>query len=75
MLSGKQKSPRIQQFDSYKYSIETEDGRILDKADPYGSHYETRPGTASKIYESEYVWKDAAWYTWKKSSTPRIKAP
>ena len=26
--------PRIQQFDSYKYSIETEDGRILDKAEP-----------------------------------------
>lgn len=25
--------PRLKQFDSYKYSIETQDGRILDKAD------------------------------------------
>ncbi len=66
--------PRIQQFDSYKYSIETEDGRILDKADPYGSHYETRPGTASKIYESSYTWKDAAWYTAKKQHSP-YKSP
>ena len=69
MLSGKQK-----QFDSYKDSIETEDGRILDKADPYGSHYETRPGTASKIYESSYTWKDAAWYTAKKQHSP-YKSP
>ena len=66
--------PRIQQFDSYKYSIETEDGCILDKADPYGSHYETRPGTASKIYESSYTWKDAAWYTAKKQHSP-YKSP
>ena len=66
--------PRIQQFDSYKYSIETEDGRILDKADPYGSHYETRPGTASKIYESSYTWTDAAWYTAKKQHSP-YKSP
>ena len=66
--------PRIQQFDSYKYSIETEDGRILDKADPYGAHYETRPGTASKIYESSYTWKDAAWYTAKKQHSP-YKSP
>ncbi len=31
------------------------------KADPYGAHYETRPATASKIYESSYEWKDDAW--------------
>ena len=30
--------PRLKQFDSYKYSIETEDGQILDKADPYAAH-------------------------------------
>ena len=50
--------PRLKQFDSYKYSIETQDGRILDKADPYAAHYERRPGTASKLFESEYVWGD-----------------
>ena len=51
----------LKQFDAYKYSIETEDGRLLDKADPYAQHFERRPGTASKIYESSYVWGDSEW--------------
>lgn len=53
---------KLKQFDAYKYSIETKDGRTLLKADPYGSHFETRPGTASKIFESSYEWKDKDWY-------------
>ncbi len=57
----------LQQFDSYKYSIETADGRILMKSDPYGTHFETRPATASKIFESSYVWNDAAWFEKKKA--------
>ncbi len=56
----------LQQFDVYKFSIETEDGRTLTKSDPYGAHFETRPATASKIYESSYVWKDADWFERKK---------
>ncbi|HRR76177.1 MAG TPA: 1,4-alpha-glucan branching protein GlgB [Ruminococcus sp.] len=53
---------KLKQFDAYKYSIETKDGRILLKADPYASHFETRPGTASKIYESSFEWTDKSWY-------------
>ncbi len=53
--------PKLKQFDLYKYSIETKDGQILEKADPYGVHFETRPGTASKLYESSYQWEDADW--------------
>ncbi|WP_276772490.1 1,4-alpha-glucan branching protein GlgB [Ruminococcus champanellensis] len=53
--------PRLEQFAAYKYSIEGKDGKIRMKADPYGAHYETRPATASKIYESSYEWKDDAW--------------
>lgn len=53
--------PRLEQFAAYKYSIESRDGKIRMKADPYGAHYETRPATASKIYESSYEWKDDAW--------------
>lgn len=49
-------------FDCYKYSIRTKDGRIIDKADPYGIHCETRPGTASKVYElDKYKWNDKKW--------------
>ncbi len=58
---------KLKQFDTYKYSIETKDGRILLKSDPYASHFETRPGTASKIYESSYEWNDEKWYEEKKS--------
>ena len=58
---------KLKQFDAYKYSIETADGRILMKADPYAAHFETRPGTASKIYESSYDWEDSEWYEEKKS--------
>ena len=57
---------KLERYDIYKYSVETADGRILLKSDPYGTHYETRPGTATKIYESEYEWKDAFWYEQKK---------
>ena len=58
---------KLKQFGAYKYSIETADGRILMKADPYAAHFETRPGTASKIYESSYEWEDSEWYEEKKS--------
>ncbi len=57
----------LKQFDAYKYSIETGDGRTILKSDPYGTHFETRPGTASKIYESTYEWSDQEWFEAKKS--------
>ncbi|MCQ2491286.1 MAG: 1,4-alpha-glucan branching protein GlgB [Ruminococcus sp.] len=65
---------KLKQFDAYKYSIETKDGSILLKSDPYASHFETRPGTASKIYESSFEWKDDGWYA-KKASTSIYKSP
>ena len=52
----------VKVFDCYKYSIHTADGRIVDKADPYAVHAETRPGTASKVYElADYKWNDKKW--------------
>ncbi|MCD7723500.1 MAG: 1,4-alpha-glucan branching protein GlgB [Clostridiales bacterium] len=49
-------------YDCYKYRIKTADGRLIDKADPYAFHAETRPGTASKIYDiGAYKWADGAW--------------
>ena len=52
----------LKQFDTYKYSIESAQGQIRLKADPYGFHMETRPNTATKIYDIEgYNWKDSKW--------------
>ena len=59
----------LNQFDAYKYSIETKMGKIVLKADPYSTHSETRPGTASKIYESDYVWDDSEWIEQKSKRT------
>lgn len=52
----------VKEFDAYKFVIVTADGRELLKADPYGYHCETRPGTASRVYNLDgYVWGDGAW--------------
>ena len=52
----------VKEFDNYKYSIRTKDGRTLLKADPFAFHTETPPGNASKIYDiSGYSWNDESW--------------
>ncbi len=54
--------PGLKQYDSYKYSIESSYGQVRLKADPYGYHMETRPNTATKIYELDgYKWNDKKW--------------
>ncbi|MDR0804284.1 MAG: 1,4-alpha-glucan branching protein GlgB [Oscillospiraceae bacterium] len=51
--------PNIKQFDTYKYAIISAKGQTFLKADPYGFHTETRPATASKVYDiSGYKWHD-----------------
>ena len=57
--------PNLQQFDTYKYCIYTNDGRTLFKADPYAFHTETPSSdssNASKIYNLDgYKWLDKAY--------------
>lgn len=60
----------LEQFSAYKYCIETADGKFLEKSDPYAPHFETRPGTASKLYHSNYVWGDEKWAEYKKTVNP-----
>lgn len=58
-------------YDMYKYAVETPQGTICLKADPYGFHFETRPGTATKLYDlSGFVWSDAAYYRKKRKQNP-----
>ena len=61
----------LKEYDMYKYSIETKEGDIRLKADPYGFHFETRPGTAGKLYDlSGFVWTDAAYRRQKQKQNP-----
>jgi 1,4-alpha-glucan branching enzyme len=51
--------PGLQEFAAYKYAVTGEDGQTHYKADPYGFHTETRPATASKLYDlAGFVWGD-----------------
>jgi len=48
--------------DNYKYRIECADGTTAHKADPFATHAETPPYTASKIWDTGgYDWGDGAW--------------
>ena len=61
--------PGLQRYDTYKYSVKAQDGRVLLKADPYAFHAETRPGTASKLYElGGYQWNDQSWLDYRKKN-------
>lgn len=65
----------IKNFEVYKFSVETADGKILLKTDPYAYHMETRPSTASRYFDiSGYRWRDAAWEKYK-SAHPSYSNP
>ena len=67
--------PGLNRYDIYKYAVTAVDGRVLMKADPYAFHAETRPGTASKIYElGGYQWGDGSWMKYRKEH-PVYHAP
>ena len=43
--------PNIAEYTAYKYSVWAKSGDVFDKSDPYGFHFETRPGNATKAYD------------------------
>ena len=60
----------LENYDSYKYAVTGKNGKVCMKADPYGFHTETRPGTASKIYDiSTFKWDDKEWQNSKKEKS------
>ncbi len=65
----------VKEFDNYKFMVTAQDGKKTAKSDPYAFHSETRPGTASKIYElSGYKWGDSKWQQ-KKEQTNVYESP
>jgi 1,4-alpha-glucan branching enzyme len=53
--------PGVGQGESYKFHVVGRNGRGLDKADPFATHAETRPHTASKVWSLDYDWGDTEW--------------
>ena len=48
---------------NYKYRIVSRDGKTADKGDPFALSWEIPPLTASRDWELDYAWNDAAWMT------------
>lgn len=55
--------PGARLWQRYKYAVTAPGGRVLLKADPFARHAETRPGTASILYDAEgdHDWQDQAY--------------
>lgn len=65
----------LPEYSVYKYRVEGYDGVVRMKADPYGSHMETKPATGTKIYDIyKHTWKDAKWYKTKVKASA-LEAP
>lgn len=59
----------------YKYAIRTQDGQLLEKADPFAFASDLRPATASIVCDlRDYEWTDAAWLQ-KRRQTDWLRAP
>lgn len=62
-------------YDNYKFRVIGQSGEAHYKCDPYAFHAETRPGTASKIFEIDnYIWNDKNWMK-KRSKTSIYSSP
>jgi 1,4-alpha-glucan branching enzyme len=54
--------PDLQPGERYKFEIRSAAGEVFQKADPYGTWFETPPLSASIIRSaSAYKWQDGAW--------------
>ncbi|MCL4112623.1 UNVERIFIED_CONTAM: hypothetical protein GTU68_044009 [Idotea baltica] len=60
---------------TYKYSIRTQAGEVIDKADPYAFAAELRPNTASIVRNLDnYSWQDNDWMS-RRPETDWLHAP
>jgi 1,4-alpha-glucan branching enzyme len=53
--------PHVGKGETYKYFIVNENGREMEKIDPYAHYFETPPKTASIVWDNWYEWKDQEW--------------
>ncbi len=52
----------LKEYARYKYVIEQKDGKLVEKADPYGFYNELRPAWTNKVVSlDDYKWHDEEW--------------
>jgi 1,4-alpha-glucan branching enzyme len=59
--------------EAYKYSIETHEGEILEKADPFAFYAEVAPKTASIVWAPSHTWADENWREQKRSEAGKAQ--
>jgi len=53
--------PGIDKGTLYKYKIQSNNGSVTEKADPFALYCEHPPQTASVVWDLDYKWKDTKW--------------
>ena len=54
--------PGMENGTAYKYFIKSRvNGYAVEKGDPFATHWETAPQTASKVWDLAYEWNDEEW--------------
>ncbi|WP_288225617.1 1,4-alpha-glucan branching protein GlgB [uncultured Prochlorococcus sp.] len=67
--------PIMQEGDTYKYEIRTQQGHIYEKADPYGFLHEIRPQNGSIVSKlKSFNWNDSSWIS-NRDSSSQINKP
>lgn len=63
----------LHQGEAYKYSITSNSGEVLEKADPFAFYAEVAPNTASIVWEPGHTWTDQQWQQKKRNETSNAK--
>lgn len=67
--------PNICELDRYKFEIKTQDGKLLEKTDPYGNFQELRPSQSSLVFNlDKYKWNDNSWLEGRRGNSPLNQA-
>ncbi len=66
--------PHVGKGETYKFCIQAQDGRFLEKMDPYAQSFEVPPRTASIVWDNWYEWTDTDWMA-KRHKNNALNAP
>lgn len=67
--------PGIKSGEAYKYNVEHHGGKVEQKSDPVGFFAETRPKTASVVFDlGNYKWQDEKWIK-SRGAVPPLESP